>query len=882
MPLSIGSKIGPYEIQGPLGAGGMGEVYRALDTQLEREVAIKVLPPGLANDPERLARFDREAKILASLNHPNIAMVYGLAEAGGQRALAMELVPGDTLAVRIKRGAIPAEEAAKIASQIAEALEAAHERGIVHRDLKPGNVMITPAGVVKVLDFGLAAMPSPSAAGGNAENSPTITMGMTQAGTIMGTAAYMSPEQASGAPVDRRADIWSFGVVLWEMLTGARLFSGESVSHTLADVLRAPVDVGKVNAPELLRTLLRRCLDRNLKDRLQWIGEARVALQQFVANPVEEKPRAASAGSGWIAWAVAGLALVIAAGAGWRVWSGALVEDKPLEQWSVDLGPDATRSAIVPSVALSPDGTKLVFVGRTEGGVSHLFLRRLDQAEVTPIPGASSDASNMGPFFSPDGKWIGFFRGGVLMKVPVEGGTPIALGTVANSGASWGDDNNIYVSGPAALLRFSSEGGEQKVLKQIPGKQIPVTSPQVLPGSKAILMRSGGQNILLAMRLDGGEPKVLLTGGERPYYWTAPGGDGYLLYVNGETLFGVRFDPERLEIEGTPVQLAAHVDPVSFSVSPSGHALFLRSGGGAAGFAVSLLDVAGKISALTMPAGAYGAPRVSPDGKRVAYGALGAKGYDVWVYDIEKEAASQLTFSGNVNRELAWAPDSRHLVFGDGAALWWVRSDGASSPQMLLDKFKNPRPGNFSPDGRLAFSPVNNSGLPDVWTLPIDLQDPEHPKPGKTEPFQSGPDVVEVDPAFSPDGKFIAYASNEEGTEQVFVRPFPGPGGRWKVSVNGGKFPAWSAATHELLFLGGDDRIQAAGYSVDGNVFSVRAPRAWSPTPIRRMNVQQNFDVFPGGKRVVMFPQPTVEQTGGNLHATLLLNFFDEVRRRVK
>ncbi|MFM2124762.1 MAG: hypothetical protein RL328_1213, partial [Acidobacteriota bacterium] len=793
-----------------------------------------------------------------------------------QRALAMELVPGDTLSVRIKRGAIPAEEAAKIASQIAEALEAAHEKGIVHRDLKPGNVMITPAGVVKVLDFGLAAMPHASVAG-DSENSPTLTMGMTQAGTIMGTAAYMSPEQASGAPVDRRADIWSFGVVLWEMLTGARLFSGESVSHTLADVLRAPIDVGKVNAPERLRTLLRRCLDRDLKGRLSWIGEARVTLQQFVAHPVE--PLSAPSRSRFpVAWAVAAVALVLAVGAGWRVWNGTPVEDRPLEQWSVDLGPDAVRSNIVPSMVLSPDGTKLVFVGRFDKtGASQLFLRRLDQAEATPIPDTSSGSQNMGPFFSPDGKWIGFFRDGVLMKVPVEGGAAIIIGSSAALDATWGDDNNIYATGPAFLLRFPSGGGEQKMLKQIPA-----TAPQMLPGSKAVLMSSREQRNLLAMRPDSGELKVLLNSGERPYFWSAPGGAGYLLYVNGGTLFGVRFDPERLEIQGTPVQLAAHVDPLSFTVSSSGHVMFSKSGGGATGFVVSLLDLSGKVSALTMPAGNYGAPRVSLDGKRVAYIAAGAKGYDVWVYDMEKEAAAQLTFSGAVNRELAWAPDSRHLVYGDGVAMWWVRSDGASPPQMLLDKANNPRPGSFAPDGRLAFSPSNNSGLPDVWTMPIDLKDPEHPKPGKAEPFVSGPDVVEVDPAFSPDGKFIAYASNEEGSEQVFVRPFPGPGGRWKVSVSGGKFPAWSAATHELLFVGGDDRIQVAAYSMEGREFSVRAPRAWSATPIRRMNVQQNFDVFPGGKRVVMFPQPTVEQTGGNLHATLLLNLFDEVRRRVK
>ena len=876
MPHSVGAKIGVYEILGPLGAGGMGEVYRARDLQLEREVAIKVLPPGLANDPERLARFDREAKILAALNHPNIAVIYGIAESGGQRALAMELVPGDTLGERIKRGPIPVEEACRIASQIADAVEAAHERGVVHRDLKPGNVMITPAGVVKVLDFGLAAMPARTQASGDGENSPTLTMGMTQAGTIMGTAAYMSPEQAAGAVVDRRADIWSFGVVLWEMLAGARLFNGESVSHTLADVLRAPIEFERVKAPARLRTLLRRCLDRDVKKRLQWIGEARVALQEFLANPVEAESVAAASRSRFsIAWAVAGLALIAAVGAGWRVWSAAPTQDKPMEMWSVDLGPEAVRTQEA-SVVLSPDGTTLAFVGRGEAGQSQLFLRRTDQPEAVALRGTLSGATGMAPLFSPDGKWVAYYRNGILFKSALAGGSPIQIGNAATVASHWGDDDYLYYGATAGLWRYPANSGARELLLQ--GGQ--TNSPFKLPGANVVLFADPGG--IKAFLLDTKEVKSVVPGGTSARYIQLPDGVGYLVYTTEQTVFGVRFDAKKLTVLGSPVQLLSNVDAASFTISDSGTTLYLKASGSGAGYTISSMDAAGKIVPLVNRLGSYGAPRVSADGQRIAYVAQGPKGYDVWVYDVARATAAQVTFSGNVNREVAWARDSKHLVYGDGSTLWWVRADGAGQPQMLVEKMNNMRAWSFAPDGRLAFTPSPAAGLPDVWTVPVDLRDPEHPKAGKAEAFLSEPDMVEVDPAFSPDGKFIAYASNEEGTEQVFVRPFPGPGGRWKVSVNGGKFPVWVGATQELLFLGADDKIQAASYAIEGEAFSARAPRVWSPTAVRRKGVQQNFDVFPDGKRAVMFPRETVQETGGNLHASLVLNFFDEVRRRVK
>lgn len=469
MSLTVGTKLDHYEIVAPLGKGGMGEVYRALDTQLRREVAVKVLPAALARDPERLARFDREAKILAALNHPNIAVIYAIVESANQRALVMELVPGDTLGARIKQGALPQDEALQIAKQIAEALEAAHEKGVTHRDLKPGNVMLTPDGLVKVLDFGLAAMSAPAAQSIDPDNSPTLTMGMTQAGAIMGTAAYMSPEQAAGAPVDRRADIWSFGVLLWEMLTGKRLFSGgESISHTLADVLRAPIDLDPIPAGTL-RKLLKRCLDRSLKTRLQSIAEARIWITEILTEgpqaappPVEIAPQKSSK----LPWAVAAVGLIAAAALGTAHFLE-IPTPVPVMQ-STLLPPDGAEfffnagNARSAPPALSPDGTRIVFGARTKDGKAQLWVRRLDSSVAVPLPGTENGGL---PFWSPDSRWVGFGQDRTLKKIDVQGGPPVLVAELQADfgGGSWSPEGVIVIGGrttPIPLLRVPAAGGK--------------------------------------------------------------------------------------------------------------------------------------------------------------------------------------------------------------------------------------------------------------------------------------------------------------------------------------------------------------------------------------------------------------------------------------
>ena len=900
MTLTSGMRIGAYEIAGSLGAGGMGEVYRATDTKLGREVAIKVLPAALSQDPDRLARFDREARTLATLNHPNIAIIHGVEDAAGVKALVMELVDGPTLADRIAQGPIPIDEALPIARQVAEALAAAHDQGIVHRDLKPANIKVRADGTVKVLDFGLAKAMEMSPAGSGAMSlSPTITSpAMTQAGLILGTAAYMSPEQARGKTVDRRADIWAFGCVLFEMLTGIRAFDAEDVSLTLSVVLQREPDFAALpfSVPPHIAQTLRVCLRKEPSQRASDIRDVRLALDgafHVASVPVVAQPSPSAAGRA-VLWTVAAAAIMGAAVSGYGWWRATRPIDRPVTRLSVDLGPEAVR-APAGTLALSPDGTRIVFVGRgTDGGTRQLFTRRLDEATATPIPGTSFGPSLTTPFFSPNGDWVGFLNGTTLRRVPAQGGSPVAIGDIPPTflGASWGDDDNIVAaSSTGGLVRIRASGGTPEPLKTISGVKF---FPHVLPGARAVLYNYsnlGMLNTLDDLRIDvvvvaTGETKTLVTGGYNARYLPTSDRNGHLVFVRQGTLYGVPFDPQRLEIRGMPTPLLGNVGSANiieggaqYTFSSTGTLVLLGGAYAEGKSSIAWMDASGKTTPLVSQPDVYGAPRLSPDGTRLAYTQRGSKGGDVWVFDLRRDTPAQLTFTGPGVRELAWAPDSTHLVYGDGTSLWWTRADGSGQPQRILEKDNDPRPFSFRSDGRLAYTALGNQGLPDVSTIPVDVSDADHPKAGKSEPFLTDR-YVEVDPAFSPDGRFLAYASTELGPNEIFVAAFPGPGGKWKVSTAGGKFPAWSAKTHELFFLGGDDRIMAASYTIDGNSFIPGKPRPWSPTQVLRDGVRQNFDVTPDGTRVVVFPRPMEDRSEGSLHATFLLSFFDEVRRR--
>jgi serine/threonine-protein kinase len=899
----IGTKLAHYEITSHLGTGGMGEVYQATDSKLRRSVAIKLLPAAFASDPDRLSRFRREAQLLASLNHPNIAHIYGLEESGDTRCIVMELIEGETLQARIKKGPIPVDEALAIAKQILEALEAAHEKGVIHRDLKPGNVMLTSDGRAKVLDFGLAKAYAANSANATLSNSPTMaSMAATNAGVILGTAAYMSPEQAKGKEVDRRTDIFAFGAVLYEMLTGYPAFGGEDIAEILVAVLKLDPDWNRLseNVRPRVREMLKVCLQKDVKKRRQTATDVRIDMEHALAEPVAPIAAAVPARRGQLGWVVAGvLAIVVAAIVVWSQWHVAPV-DRQLVRLSVDLGPEAVRGSGV-SVILSPDGTRIAFVGRAEGGLSQLYTRRLDQAGATRLAG--TDAIVHLPFFSPNGQWIGFLQSGKIKKVSVDGGSPVILGDAPNTtaltgfGGSWGEDNNIILGSVNGLLRMPASGGIAQPLKNWAASEAPTQLyPHVLPGAKAVLFNSLPQaaermdnSDIEVWRLDTNQSKMLIHGGYWPQYLPTSAETGHLVFMRDGTLFGVGFDPRNLELLGTPVPLVDNVAANGamgqdgggqFAFSASGTLVYLSGHVENSTYPLLWLDSAGKSTPLVGQPGLYSSPRLSPDGKRLAYIAASTKGSDVWVYDFDRGSPTQVTFLGVVNRELVWAKDSKHLVYTADNALWWIRADGSGQRQPLLEKMLNPRPSSFSPDGLLAFS-VNSRSLPDIWTMPIDLTDPEHPRPGQAKAFLEEPTIVEVDPAFSPDGKFIAYSSSESGGAEVFVRPFPGPGGKWRVSMAGGKFPAWSAATHELLFLGSDDRIASATYSIQGDVFSAGTPHVWSPTPVLRTGVLQNFDVSPDGKRVAILQRPVAEVSAGSLHAIFLLNFFDDLRRRV-
>jgi serine/threonine-protein kinase len=871
----------------------MGEVYRARDTKLNREVAIKVLPAALATDADYMARFQREAQVLASLNHPNIAAIYGLED----HAIVMELVEGPTLADRIAEGPPPVEDALPIAQQIVEALEAAHEKGIVHRDLKPGNVKVTPEGVVKVLDFGLAKAADANNNTSSASISPTLTIRATEAGLILGTAGYMSPEQATGRPVDKRADIWSFGVVLWEMLTGKRLFEGETISHTLAHVLTAPIDFNQIPAktPPAVRELLRRCLDRVVKNRLRDIGEARIALQKDGTSTVT----ALSQQRPWILRLIASLLAIalLAAGVGWYRAS----RPAPLSSLirvNLDLPANTPfLRGFGGNFALSPDGSRLAVVLRNESGKLQLYTRLLNQSQANPLAG-TENAGN--PFFSPDARWIGFFADNKLKKISVDGGAAVTLcDAPVGRGASWGEDGNIVAalnSQNTALTRIPSAGGSPTPVTKLRPGEVTHRWPQVLPGGKAILFTASGtpgnfnDADIDLISLETGEQKTIQRGGFYPRYFPISSETGYLLYLHQSTLFAMPFDLRRLAPAGSSSPILEDVssngsaggDLAFAAPNATGHDLFVYlSGGPSEGRFINWIFPSGSMQPLLQP-GSYFTPKFSPDGKRLAFSMITGSGEDVWVRDLGREASSRLTFLPGVNRAPVWTPDGKSIVFSStnptAPGIYWIRSDGSGEVQRLTDGKLIETPSSFSPNGKyLAFSQPGNGGSEDIFIAPFE-GDSKHPRLGKAELFL-GTQYDERHPVFSPDGRWIAYQSDESGPFQIYVRPFPGPGGRWQVSTGGGLFPTWSPSRELLFETSPDSRVMASPYAAQGDSFTSSVPRLWSESHLFPMGLQLNYDLAPDGKRLAAIV--AADEATPVSQLTLLVNFGDELRRRM-
>ncbi len=824
MPLSAGEKLGSYEILAPIGAGGMGEVYKARDTKLDRNVAIKVLPSALARDPERLARFEREAKVLASLNHPNIAQIYGIEESHTGRALVMELVPGQTL-----QGPLPLAGALRIAGQIAEALEAAHDKGIVHRDLKPANIMITPEGSVKILDFGLAAVLQPSGSReGDPNNSPTLTMAATQAGMIMGTAGYMSPEQASGRLVDKRADIWAFGVILWEMLSGQRLFDGETVSHTMAAVLTKDLDFRQ--APPKVRRLLARCLEKDPRRRLRDIGDAMPLLED---QPEDAAAHATAPPARHPLIWIAAAAICFLAAAGLAFVHFRETPPQPqVARFQVPL-PDKTSA---PLFELSPDGRTLAF-STTEGGRRRIWLRPIDSLAAQVLPG-TDDATYV--FWSPDSTFLGFFVPGKLKKIALAGGPPQTLCDAADGrGGTWNSDGVIvFTPGPgAALARVSATGGTPVAVTKLSKPDELHRYPRFLPDRNhfLFLLNNVGpeKNGIYVASLDGATPvRVLSDESSAAYVHPGPaGGTGYLLFRREGTLMAQSFDPGAARTAGEAFPVAEQVGITgntnfgAFSVAQNG-ALAYAAGGlfGSGGSQIRELvwmDRKGKRLGPVGQPGLIAYTALAPDEKSVAF-ALGKPGgdeSDIWLLDVARGVPSRFTFRTGLSADGVWSPDGTRLVFqSDNTALYVKPVSGAGNEELLTRTGINARPSDWSRDGKfIVYTQFAGNRGSDLWLLPMEGE--HKPVPYLQTPFN------ETGAQFSPDGKWMAYASNESGPPQVYVQPIPATGAKWQVSAAGGDQPRWRRDSKELFYVSADQKLMAAPVK-SGSTFEAGSPQA--------------------------------------------------------
>jgi len=862
MPLHPGDKLGPYEIVAPLGAGGMGEVYRAHDARLNRDVAIKTLPAAFAEDASRMARFQREAQVLAALNHPHIASIYGIEDS----AIVMELVEGKNLA-----GPLPVDEAIAIARQIADALDAAHQKNIIHRDLKPANVKITPEGSVKVLDFGLAKafdtnLPSSDPAV-SPTVSPTITMESTRAGVILGTAGYMSPEQARGKTVDKRADIWSFGVVFYELLTGERAFEGETVSDTLAAVLRADLDWKKLPAatPIGVRLLLERCLHRDPNKRLRDIGDA--------WNDMDRVADAAPPSRmNWVPSAMAAVLSMALAAVTWEFLHVPPPEPRSVTRSQINV-PNRTSTP-----TLSRDGSRMVYIMNT-GGRPQLALRMMDQLDGKAIPG---DIYGVWPEFSPDGQWIAYISYPApfqLKKVPVTGGTPITLCDVSYSfvegRSDWGLDDTIIFGSPKGLMRVPAAGGAPQPLTSVDttAGETRHDSPAFLPGGQKVLFTAFTGASLEASRIAVVDLKTGITSplpleGVRPHYVPS----GHLTYVREGTLYAVPFDLNRLKVTGTETPVAERISFNAYSFSDSGVVVFTTVGD-LGGSTLHWTDRKGSALPIAEAPHHWVAFELSTDGKRIVgsiYDEIkGLTLLDIWILDLERRTLTRVTFDGG-SRSPIWTPDGRSITFGSflngKAGIYQVAADRSGPPELLLTTDAPPTPRSWTPDGKTLLYTQSTGGKVRIWIWTA----------GGQPRLFSQTSFDERVPALSPDGKWLAYDSNESGKDEIYVEPFPGPGGRSHISTQGGLSPVWSRNGRELFYREPSTNVEMAVEISTGPVF-----RAGHPEALFKMSgtlpTDTEFTVTPDPKRFLVERMPD----GSTIwNMVTITDWFDDLRRK--
>jgi serine/threonine-protein kinase len=897
--MQSGSLIGPYRIHSLLGVGGMGEVYRARDTKLNRDVALKILPVAFAGDPERLARFKREAQVLASLNHPNIGAIYGFEDSNGVHALVLELVDGPTLADRIAH--VPIDEALPIAKQIAEALEAAHEQGIVHRDLKPANIKVRTDGTVKVLDFGLAKLAEPAAAtkAPTVTQSPTITTpAMTAAGIILGTAAYMSPEQAKGRAADKRSDIWAFGCVLFEMLSGRRAFEGEDISDTLATLLKNEPDWRALpaNTPPTIRRLLSRCLRKDASQRLQAIGDARIQIVEVIAGAPDDGVRSEGRGARWWWPAIAiGVAAIVAGGLGLIVGYGVRPSTPPssVTRFTYRL-PDGQQLSNIGrhSIAISQDGATIAYVAN-----QRLYRKAMRDLDATPIAGTDESAALTSPVFAPDGQSIAFFSRRALMKISTGGGMAITLCPVDNPfGMSWDGDSIVFGQGSKGIMRVPATGGLPEVLVRVKPDEL-AASPHVLPDRRTLLYTLASttdfsdrwEKARIVLQTIGSDrPKTIISGGADARYVPT----GHIVYAAGGVLFAVPFDVRQMAVTGAAVPVLEGVTrsqatgAAQFAFSLNGSLVHVPGPATAvaARLDIAMLDLNGNVERLKLPPHAYYAPRISPNGRQLAVGIDDLGEADVWVYDLSATSALRRLSFGGRNRFPVWTPDGERVAFqsnreGD-VGLFWQRVDGMGAAERLTkaEAGESHVPDAWSSTGdTLLFDVRGRDDMFALWALSIGDK--------KTAPFGAVRSATAQPAAsISPDGRWMAYASGGAPSQpiDIYVQPLPTTGAKFLIGQ--GTNPFWSPDGKTLYYS-----LREAFWAV--GVHTAPTPTFESPVPLRRPGavltipgLARNYDIAADGKHFVIVVSSNDAVTGlpGDVsrQVNVTINWFEELKTR--
>jgi eukaryotic-like serine/threonine-protein kinase len=907
MAILPGIRLGPHEILSAIGAGGMGEVYKARDTRLDRIVAIKVLPAHLADRSDLRGRLEREACTIASLNHPHICVLHDIGQQDGIDYLVMEFLEGETLAHRLLKGPLPLEQVLQYAIEIANALDKAHRKGITHRDLKPGNVMLTKSGT-KLLDFGLAKLKQEIAPAIPDSQLPTMKSAVTAEGTILGTLQYMAPEQVEAKEVDARTDIFAFGAVVYEMAKGKKAFEGKTSASVMAAILKdEPPAMSSLQpmTPPALDRVVKKCLAKAPDERwqtasdlcgeLKWIAEGG---SQVSSLPIASARGIRARWRGASLWS--GASLLLATIIGLAVWNlKPAPPSQPVSRTVITLPPGQEMAGLEsgPAVALSPDGTHLAYVAR-QGSTQQIYLRAMDSLEARPIPGTEGAVN---PFFSPDGQWLGFFASGKLKKVSVSGGAALTLGDATTPrGASWGSQGMIAFAPSAVSIvqQVSDAGGTPQPLTRIEKGENGHRWPEFLSSGTALLFAAAPTSTswinaqVVVQSLGTGERRNLIPGGTHPWY--AP--SGHLVYAQVGNLMAVPFDPHRLTVRGAAVPMVEGVlqspttGAAQYSVSATGSLVYISGGVRSAQSRLVWVGRNGAEQPLAAPAHAYLNPRLSPDGRRVAVG-ITEQESQLWLYDLSRETLTRWTFEGNVNGYPVWTPDGKRIAFisnKEGPTnIFWQLADGSGGLERLTTSDYTQTANSWSPDGQLlAFQEFNPTTQRDIWVLR--MGDPsassgQAPSAGSGQVRKAQPFLRtrfdEASPRFSPDGRWLAYVSDESGSREIYVQPYPGPGGKWQISTEGGTEPVWNPNGRELFYRSGG-KMMAVDIRTQLNFAAGKARMLfegqYAPTP----GTLSNYDVSLDGQRFLML-KPIGSEEAAPTQINVVLNWFEELKQKV-